>query len=444
MNTTTDHSAAPRFERVPVVTLADEVVHVRLTGLTPRSNVTICTRLTDEAGGEWESAANFTADDAGAVDLAAQAPDSGSYDGVEPMGFLWSITPVGDGPNASRKSTIAPDTFVLTAEQHGEPVAETRLTRIVAAPGVTRTEVRDDGLYGTLFTPPDDGPHPTIMLLSGSGGGLSEAQAALYASRGYGALALAYFRAGHLPQTLQRIPLEYFERAIAWLQARPEVDADRLAVGGTSRGGELCLLLASRYPQFKAVVARVPSAVVYGGIGSDTAHQEPAWTYHGEGIPFLHSRPNRLPEYETTDGSGFALTPIFLKSLEDREQVRRAAIQVEKINGPVLAISGKVDAMWPSSVYSDMVMERLAEHMHPYAYEHVACEGTGHNVGQPWWPTTVNDSIHPVTKTYFAQGGEPKRSASEQARAWARTITFLDEHLKGAPVREPVFGGDGG
>ncbi|MGA7669823.1 MAG: acyl-CoA thioesterase/bile acid-CoA:amino acid N-acyltransferase family protein [Nitrolancea sp.] len=447
MSTSADsHVASPRFERVPVVSLADEVIHVRLTGLAPGSVVTIRSRLTDEFGGEWESATSFTADELGAVDLSAQAPSSGSYDGVEPMGFLWSMTPVGDesGTRAIRKSTVAPDTFVLTAEQHGTSIAETRLTRLVAAPGVKRTEVRDDGLFGTLFTPPDDGPHPTIMLLSGSGGGLSEAQAALYASRGYGALALAYFRAGHLPQTLQRIPLEYFERAIAWLQDRPEIDADRLAVGGTSRGGELCLLLGSRYPQFKAVVARVPSAVVYGGIGSDTAHQEPAWTYRGEGIPFLHSRPNRLPEYETTDGSGFALTPIFLKSLEDHEQVRQATIPVEKINGPVLAISGKVDAMWPSSVYSDMVMERLAEHMHPYAYEHVACEGTGHNVGQPWWPTTVTDSIHPVTKTYFAQGGEPKRSANEQARAWARTITFLDEYLKGAPVREPVLGGDGG
>ncbi len=156
------------------------------------------------------------------------------------------------------------------------------------------------------------------MLLSGSGGGLSEAQAALHASRGYAALALAYFRAGHLPETLVRIPLEYFERAIAWLAARPDVDAGRLAVGGTSRGGELCLLLASRYPQFKAVVARVPSAVVYGGIGGADGHLQPAWTYHGEGIPFVHSRPGHLPEYETAGEKGFALTPIFLRSLEDK------------------------------------------------------------------------------------------------------------------------------
>ncbi len=266
--------------------------------------------------------------------------------------------------------------------------------------------------------------------LSGSGGGLSEAQAALYASRGYAALALAYFRAGHLPETLIRIPLEYFERGIAWLEARPDVDAERLAVGGTSRGGELCLLLASRYPQFKAVVARVPSAVVYGGIGGEEGHLQPSWTYQGEGIPFVPSRPSQLPDYERAGERGYALTPIYLRSLEDKDAVRKATIPVERINGPVLAISGKEDAMWPSSVYSEMVMERLAEHMHPYAFEHVACEGTGHNVGQPWWPTTVTEGLHPVTKVLFAHGGDPRQSAHEQARAWKRTIEFLDEHLK--------------
>ena len=421
---------AVRFERLRVVALADEVVQVRLTGLEPESSVTVRARMTDDLGGAWESVVSFTAAANGTVDLASQATDQGSYEGVEPMGFLWSMTPVGDDPHETRKSSISPDIIDLTAEQDGQPVATGRHIRLVAAPGVSRTEVRDDGLYGVFFSPPGDGPHPAIMLLSGSGGGLSEAQAALHASRGYAALALAYFRAGHLPQNLIRIPLEYFERAIAWLEARPEVDANRLAVGGTSRGGELCLLLASRYPQFKAVVARVPSAVVYGGIGGEDGHLQPSWTYRGEGIPFVPSRPGSLPDYDAASDEGYALTPIYLKSLEDTERVRQATIPVERINGPVLAISGTEDAMWPSSVYSDMVMERLAEYLHPYPDDHIACAGTGHSVGQPWWPTTVNKGLHPVSQILFAYGGNPKRSANAQADAWTRTIAFLDANLR--------------
>ncbi len=82
-----------------------------------------------------------------------QAPDSGSYDGVDAMGFLWSMRPLGDGPHALRKSGVSPDLILLTAEREGHPLAGAELARLVASPGVTRTEVRDDGLYGTFFTP---------------------------------------------------------------------------------------------------------------------------------------------------------------------------------------------------------------------------------------------------------------------------------------------------
>ncbi len=41
----------------------------------------------------WESAATYIADTGGTIDLSRDAPEEGSYDGVEPMGFLWSMTP---------------------------------------------------------------------------------------------------------------------------------------------------------------------------------------------------------------------------------------------------------------------------------------------------------------------------------------------------------------
>lgn len=435
MNQSGHHTgtARARFEDVPVVSLSDETIQVRLTGLAPGTTVTVRARMDDDSGGGWESASNYSADAGGTVDLSSQAPDSGSYEGVDPMGFLWSMTPAGPGSASPLgiKSTVRPTIINLTAEIAGQPVAQTSLTRLVAAPGVRRTEVRDDGLHATFFAPPGAGPFPAIMLLSGSGGGLSEPQAALYASHGYCALALAYFRAGDLPTDLIRIPLEYFETGLAWLENRPEVDAEKLAVGGGSRGGELSLLLASRYPQFKAVIANVPSAIVYGGVGGgDDGHAQPAWTYRGEGIPFLYSRRGQSDEYQAEEGKPFALTPIFLRGLEDEEAVRQAAIPVEQINGPVLAISGKDDAMWPSSLYSEMVMERLTEHQHPWPDQHLAYEGTGHVIGQPWLPTTVTASSHPVTKTFFAYGGEPKASAHARADAWPKILAFLDTHLK--------------
>ena len=97
--------------------------------------------------------------------------------------------------------------------------------------------------------------------------------------------------------------------------------------------------------------------------------------------------------------------------------VDTAGVVAERINGPVLAISGKDDAMWPSSVYGDMVLERLAEHLHPYPDQHLSYAGTGHSVGQPWWPTTITKTLHPVSKTLFALGGDPQQSAHARADA---------------------------
>ena len=129
------------------------------------------------------------------------------------------------------------------------------------------THVRDDGLVGTLFAPAGDDRRPAVLAVGGSGGGLSfaDAIAPLLASHGYTSMALAYFRMEGLPATLDRIPLEYFERALAWLARHPRVDADRIAMLGGSRGGELVLPPRCTFPSIRAVVAYVPSGLVYGG-----------------------------------------------------------------------------------------------------------------------------------------------------------------------------------
>lgn len=429
---TTQPTTTPRFEGVPTDALADETVNLRIAGFPPGARVTVRSRFRDDFEGWWAAASEFRADDRGAIDLATQAPESGSYTGVDPMGFLWSMTPLdAEGASPMMLANVEPKVVEVTAELDGKPVASAELVRRYLAPGVKRIEVRDDGLFGTLFVPAGDGPFPTIVLLSGSGGGLSEPQAALYAAHGYGALALAYFKAGHLPENLIRIPLEYFERAISWLEARPDVDSDRLAVGGASRGGELSLLLASRYPQFKAVVSNVPSAIVYGGVGATAEdYLKPAWTHGGEPVPFFTSRRGRVDDFAPEPGVPFALTPLFLRGLEEEELVREVAIPVERINGPVLLISGKGDAMWPSTLYSEMVMSRLAEHGHPYPDQHLAYEGAGHIIGQPWVPTTVFASSHPLAKTLYAYGGTAKGSADARADAWPKILAFLDARFK--------------
>jgi dienelactone hydrolase len=139
-----------------------------------------------------------------------------------------------------------------------------------------RRQVEEEGLVGTLFCPPTPGPHPAMIALGGVGGGLREGGPEALASEGFAALTLAYFGLEGLPRELVEIPLEYFGRAIEWLKYQPEVNTNRIAVVGNSKGGELALLLGTTYPEdVRAVIGYAPSGVVWQGITFDRE------VYHG-------------------------------------------------------------------------------------------------------------------------------------------------------------------
>lgn len=427
----------PRFEGVPAESLSDEPVQIRITGLEPGQRVTLRARLREENGPWWESATSFAAGADGTVDVGAQSPVAGAYEGADPMGFLWSMTPAGDAQveRPFWPMTVAPLVVEFAAEANGTALATSRLERRFMGPGVTRIPVRDQGLAATFFAPAESKPAPGVIVVPGSGGGIPETPAALLASHGYPALALAYFRAEHLPADLVDIPLEYFETAIAWLQAQPSVDAGQIAFGGSSRGGELALLAGSRFPAIKAVIGWVPSSIVYGGLASpERATSEPrfAWTAGGEGVRFLGSRRDRGAPPDAVAGQPFSLTPGFLASLDDVEEATAAAIPVERINGPVLLISGDADAMWPSSLFSQRVMERLSERQHPYPDQHLSYPDAGHLIGAPYVPTTVSAIRHAVTGGYFALGGTARGTAFARSDSWPKVLAFLDQHLNRA------------
>ena len=228
------------------VTPADDLIDVSrqivVTGLAPGAQVGIVAQTRRGNGVLWHSRAAFVADAQGAVDLTRDAPVSGDYTGVSAMGLVWSQRPEdGKAREVFPQPVTEPLTTTLTATANGESVHASFVQRL-AAPGVTRHDVRDDDLVGTLYLPDPyahPGPRPAVLILNGSGGGINEPRAALYASHGYAAFALAYFKAPGLSDYISNTPLEYFERALAWLRKRVEPLHDFVAVSGQSRGGEL-------------------------------------------------------------------------------------------------------------------------------------------------------------------------------------------------------------
>ena len=176
---------------------------------------------------------------------------------------------------------------------------------------------------------------------------------------------LAYFNYETLPKDLYEIPLEYFKASIDYLQSREDIDSERLVINGASRGGELALLLGSIFPQYKAVIAEVPSGIVWGGIGTDnTEGVKPAWVYKSKPIPFMDTPNNpKIWAYQADyaeRGEPIPCLPGFMETISlYPDIVKSAEIPVENINGSVLLVSGGDDQMWPSALFSDMVVDRL-------------------------------------------------------------------------------------
>lgn len=426
------HQAAQHAHQAMI----DQPLHIQLSGFHPRQPVTIHAQ-SRYWNAIWQSQATFLTDDQGTVDLRSQQPLSGTYTDADPMGLFWSMRPDPTIPYEAQPY----NTVMLTAEENGQPLASATLEQLLVAPDVARIPLREHGLVGTLFLPPGPGPHPALLVLGGSRGGLDVTNALMFASHGYAALALAYFGIEHLPSQLSSIPLEYFETAIQWMQAQPAIDGDKLGVVGWSKGGELSLLLAATLPQFKIAIGYVPSAVVFQGLRSERSNTS-SWSFHGNDLPYvpvLDAEPYdedawedknawEQVHYNMKNHLPISFTPGHLAGLRHKEAVEKATIPVEKILGPVLVISGTDDQVWPSTILSDMVIARLAQHRHPYPYKHLRYEGAGHTIGIPYQPTTVTESNFGHFK--MALGGTPQANAFARHDSWPQVLNFLAQRLQ--------------
>ena len=415
-----------RIEADRADTLYDQPIAIRVRDCPPGAAVTVRASADDDVHHRWESHAVFIAGDSGVVDVAHQVTRSGSYPGKDAMGLFWSMSL--DASIAERgpfiKTIATPVIVTISAEQAGEIVSMV-VTRRLMGPGVRRREIREDGIVATFFDH-ESGARPGIIIVSGSGGGLAEDQPALLASRGYAVLSLGYFGMEGVPQDLADIPLEYFERAIGWMRANKSVDRERVAIMGASRGGELALLLGATFPELKAVVAYVPSGVVWPGLSRTPSSQIPAsWTRHGKPLAFMPSPP---PDAEAWSKPPVVLTPTFHAAMKMRAREEWPEIAVEKTNGPILMFSGSDDQMWPSLTLADIAAQRLLRHNFPRRFEHITYAGAGHFIRFPYSPT-ITAIFHPVVKLMMALGGDAVANAAADRDSWERLLGFLAASL---------------
>jgi uncharacterized protein len=286
----------------------------------------------------------------------------------------------------------------------------------VTAPGPTGQRVMADSVFGNYYPAGRQAPGPAVLLLGGSEGGISKyitEDALALQAEGLSVLSLGYFGVPGQPKSLERVPLETFDRALSWLNARPEVDPQRVSVFGVSKGAEAALLVATRHPELRAVVAGSPSSVAWPGVNRHSVDPAASWTLGGRSIPVLPYGPLRpslfLGHLDTLYRGG-------LKGLSRHPQ---AIIPVERIRGLVLLTCGEDDALWPSCEMAQQVQARAEGHDGPQVTV-LAYRRAGHeSVGVPLSPTSSEFGA------LSRWGGTRQGNNAARADGWPKIVELL-------------------
>lgn len=381
------------------VSLYGVPLSIRVTGLMAGDQVTVRLATRTQA---WSSRATFDAPGS-VLNLATAAPVSGSYHGVDEMGLFESLSSAKPGSELNPGSALV---LSLSATVLGR-TTRTTLTRQVVGPGVNcaQLSVARQGFYGLYCAPaPFAGRRPAVLVFGGSEGGLATApEAELLASSGYPALALAYFDEPGLPSALDRIPLEYFVRAIRWLDGRPGVNAGQLAVFGDSRGSEAALLLGAYFPRLvHAVIAGSPSSVINSAVS--LTHRvpltDPAWTLDGKPLPAA------IPYGAVPPSNPDSIIPVQL------------------IKGPVLLLVGADDLLWPSQQYAREIMARLDTYHDRYLHQELLAPGAGHLTGSAF-PYEVGPTTYSTAAGVLDLGGTSFADSVAETSAWQDILALL-------------------
>lgn len=209
-----------------------------------------------------------------------------------------------------------------------------------------------------------------------------------FLKRGYAFLAIGYFGAKNTPEMLNRIAVDDVYNAVKIAAENPKIDKKKIAVIGGSRGGDLALLLASRYEEIKCVVAIVPSHVAFPGHTKE--FNTSAWTFRGKELPFVPVSEQSIPFLIKGD-----LRSAFETMLEDKKAEEKALIKVEKINGPVLLISATKDEIVPTTLMCEKMISRLRKKNFKHHFQHIAIEGSHSQ------PLKHFDKVYDFLETYF-------------------------------------------
>jgi esterase/lipase len=416
----------------PTTILIDEKIDIKITELMPGAKVKITASMHFPwaASEKYESFAWFTANSEGQIDLSKQKPNVGSYDYIDSMGLIASLKKVSSkGENIAINLSIDNSMFIDIVCEYEKEKKCVRLERMFKLPKVKRQQITEEFKGELFYTEKSLGK--TIILLGGSDGsrnGLSFLAGPL-ASRGFNVLVVGYFNEEGLPKKLEEIPLEYFEKVFSWVKENPLTYDNDIYIHGTSKGGELALLLASKYPIISKVAVSAPHAYCFQALnGLMSGKNVSSWSYKGKSLPFIPVDNDIFYDHQRDcleKNISFGFTSTYKKSVEKAKNREEARIKIENAHADLLLIAGHKDNVWNTYDACLEMMETLKKHNYTYKYTLLDYKDLGHSLPVPY-VIPLSETLHvKMGMGSFTCGGTLKGNSDGQLDSWKKTLEFF-------------------
>ena len=433
--------------QAPTRTTIANSFEVQLVGFEPNTSVTLEATATDTRDATYTGSWSLQTDAQGAATLTSaeitnQRPPSkwyGAESGTNIVNrfpaemFLQSLAPTGSPTPANfviNEQNTVELTFAVPSGFLGQSSAQATSTRVYIDPALQQRSVGAEGLVGQLYLPATAGPHPGVLALHGSEAFVLDELSRLLATQGYATLALQYFDAPGLPDSVNEVPLEYFDRAIRWLIDQEEIMDGHIGLVGFSRGVEAALLSGAAYDGPATVVGYSGGGVaVQGTVGVPPVRftGQAAWTRNGtpvapaEAVETAFSTVQDVYDgnYAIEEGVQSVLSEISVRTL------KQALVPVEDVDGPILLLAGVDDQQWPSTLLAALTVRRLRQRGYSHPYGLRTYRNAGHLFQYPYRNYTGSP-------TSEGNGGTPIANARAAADSWPSVLAFLDHGLRQA------------
>ncbi|KAL1275999.1 hypothetical protein QQF64_035622 [Cirrhinus molitorella] len=422
----TQKRTCPVLSLQPIRGLVDKKFQIVVMNLPPNQKVTLHSLHQSDDKDFWEAFGHYVSDEHGSVTGVKDESLGGTYEGIEPMGLMWSMRPIPGSRHGLRlrKRDIFTPMVAHISVYSGHlsqgfsqqtPLATSVTERWYIAPGVKRVSIRDK-VRGTLFLPPGPGPYPGVLDLWGAGGGLVEYRSALLASHGFASMALEYLTPENL--RLEDINASYFEIAYQILKNHPLVQKDHLAVLGLSLGGIITLSMVA-YSE----VIKPQCCVCISG-----SHLMPFDKSFSEFFKKMEKHADKIHVNEDNQ--------VIYRDLILSLSHQSSKVDVGRIKCPLLLLNGDDDQVIPTVESAEdmkMMMEKAGNR---HLLKILTYPDAGHLIEPPYSPHFRATNFYQLwTKERIVMlwGGQTKPHAYAQEDAWKKILAFLRQHLS-APV----------